>query len=171
MNLDRFEIWHNVPRESMIQDGAFQLVNSQLILYDIETKKPFKFATRCVIELSPSGLPTVVGLEVLDVDENGRVRREDGKGKVIRYGTLDVDQVHVAAVNLVEQIEKRATAAALVALQRLGGGEEPRDVHTGPVGYSTTATPDGFRMRADGEQVLTLAASAGSIETPDGEDL
>lgn len=193
MNLDRFEIWHNVPREDTIRAGAFPLVNSQLVLYDTETKKPFKIATRCVIELAAGGLPKVVGLEVLDVDENGRQRREGREGKVIRYGTLDVDEVQIAAENLVEQITKRAESAAIHAvLEPAPPTCDPAQCETdGPFlardGQPVSLASErgilfadtkryGFRVRADGEHVLSLNVTGGDVESitelpPDGKDL
>jgi hypothetical protein len=117
-----------------------------------------------------------------------------------RHSTLQLTGIplEVAAQFPAKWIEERI--AALTALQRLGGGEEPLDVHSGPVVYTGAPFPlpecqytgpteptdgqmkadyekrYGFRVRADGEQLMAVQVTGGTVEsvvelTPDGEDL
>jgi hypothetical protein len=83
IDLDAFELWYPSA------DGSKPLRNALMEIREVPSGKHLIHATRLVWEITPGGLPLVVGLEILDRDESGQCRRNpDGSGKVLAYGTL-----------------------------------------------------------------------------------
>lgn len=110
MDLKKLGIWYRADSSNQGK-GEFPLTNLGIVIYDKVTGEPYKRATRCVIELGVSGAPEVVGLEAIDLDENGNERRVNGQSQTVSYGLLAGQPLRTSADIRADEREQRERSA------------------------------------------------------------